>query len=468
MAGGASEWIQAHAAMAWSNIARNASWLQTAANNWILKPLEIPVDSTDSATPLLFLISLVLGLIAYLIGNVDSLLNRSSFAAFYSGRLRSAYLGATNKRRHSNDVPLDQDDPNDEITLGAYYGCALAPIHLINVTINETTSRSSRVIQRDRKGKSMTIAPSGYLYPPRSPAEPVAILRRKDAEDLPLSSWMAISGAAFTTGAGHHTSLGTSMLATLANMRLGYWWMRGQEASSWPLRGPRRLVQAYLLRELRASYEGTGGRRWYLSDGGHYENTGAYELIRRRIPFIIASDNGADPFYEFGDLVNLMRKVRIDFGTEIEFLDEPELESVFGESPLRDVFGSLDEIRKSGKQATRAEGDPTTRQPKAGPYATLARIRYPELGGAAASTGTLLLIKPRITGRELPDLIQYRDMNAAFPQQPTTNQLFDEAQWESYYLLGQLIGDTIFKRDRFTADIGPAAWRPWNLEPLPS
>lgn len=483
MAGGASQWMEEHTRTAWGNIGERAPWLRDGADRWVLRPLGIPINSPDSATLLLLLVTLKFTLIAYLIGNVDSLLNRSSFSTFYSGRLRSAYLGATNLRRHrlienqakstgSQDeiaVPLDRDDPNDEITLASYYRKAVkAPIHLINVTINETTSKSSRVIQRDRKGKSMTVAPSGYLYSPRSPADPLAILRREDAEDLPLSSWMAISGAAFTTGAGHHTSLGTAMLATLTNMRLGYWWNMSNRPTKWPLRGAKRLVQTYLLRELRASYEGTGASRWYLSDGGHYENTGAYELIRRRIPFIIASDNGADPYYEFGDLVNLIRKARIDFSTEIEFLDGPELDFLFVDSPLRDVFGSLDEIRKSGKQATRAADDPGTRQPKAGPYATLARVLYPRLGVETAATGTLLWIKPRITGRELPDLVQYRDVNAAFPQQPTTNQFFDEAQWESYYRLGQLIGDMIFKKDRFPQEPGLPRWNPWDLEPLPT
>ncbi|HEX8644486.1 MAG TPA: hypothetical protein VF702_11305 [Allosphingosinicella sp.] len=482
VAGGASHWIERNTFDAWKAIADRAPAAFDLAQAWVLKPLDIPIDSSESAAVLLLLVTIKVGVIAYLLGNVDSLLNRSSMATFYSGRLRSAYLGATNRRRqrhseksgtgashHSAPVPLDHDDPNDEITLRVYYSPAvLAPIHLINVTINETTSSSSRVIQRDRKGKSMTVAPSGYLFPPRSPAEPLALISRDQAEDLPLSSWMSISGAAFTTGAGHHTSLGTSMLATVANVRLGYWWNKSCQTERWGLRRPSRLVQTYLLRELRASYEGTSGDRWYLSDGGHYENTGVYELVRRRVPFIIASDNGADPLYEFGDLVNLMRKARIDFGTEIEFLDEEELNDLFPEAGLRDVFGSLNAIRLSGRQESRSRTDVESDAAKAGPYATLARIRYPKRDGEAAMTGTLLLIKPRITGRELPDLVQYSDANSPFPQQPTTNQFFDEAQWESYFRLGQLIGDTIFKKDRFSQKDAPSRWVPWNLEPLPS
>ena len=236
------------------------------------------------------------------------------------------------------------------------------------------------------------------------------------------------------------------MMASLTNMRLGYWWER-KRPRFWRIRPPSKLVQSYLLREMRATYEGTSADRWYLSDGGHYENTGVYELVRRRVPFIIASDNGADRYYEFTDVVNLIRKLRIDFEAEVEFLDDGELDGLFGSTPLREVFGTLEEIRMHGAEAMRAPSTASP-QPRAGPYATLARIRYHAMGESTPPS-TLLLIKPRIAGKELPDLLQYREVNAAFPQQPTTNQFFDEAQWESYYRLGQLIGDMVFDKDRF-------------------
>lgn len=461
MASGATKWIQINTSDAWENLAERAPWIVGVAKSWVLDPLALDQYSRAGANVLVALIGLKVAVVAYLIGNIDSLLNRSSFSAFYSGRLRTAYLGATNTHRQlSAEKSVDQDDIEDDITLAGYYHPqVLAPIHLINVTINETTSKTSRVVQRDRKGKSMTVAPDGYIYPPGGPGDDVSLIPRGRAEDLPLSSWMAISGAAFTTGAGHHTSLGTAMLASLTNLRLGYWWWSNAEQLKWRLRRPSRTVQAYLMRELRASFDGTHPDRWYLSDGGHYENTGVYELVRRRVPFIIASDNGADRFYEFADLVNLIRKIRIDFGAEIEFLNKHQLNAVLGpKGPLRDAFGTLDQIRTSGKEETKAEA--RGEDPNAGPYATLAWIEYKSDNPVTRST--LLLIKPRITGRELPDLIQYRDANAAFPQQPTTNQFFDEAQWESYYRLGQLIGDQIFLRRSARA----GEWAPHDLTPL--
>jgi hypothetical protein len=49
-------------------------------------------------------------------------------------------------------------------------------------------------------------------------------------EPLSLGRWVAISGAAFSTGTGYRTSLGLSLLAGLANIRLGYWWNSATDA----------------------------------------------------------------------------------------------------------------------------------------------------------------------------------------------------------------------------------------------
>lgn len=496
MAGGVSRWVLDGPVVAWENLREDAAWLVNSVERTPLGPL-ITTNKAASGEILLLLLASFVALVSYLLGNVDAFLNRSSFSAFYGARLRTAYLGATNPARWTSpsgesaappppetDAPgdgngkaqalpeaprqIEDDHLDDEIALVNYYAdSVLAPIHLVNVTVNETTSKSSRVVQRDRKGKLMTVTPYGYLYPEGAPSEGLSVLKHDEAETLPLSSWMAISGAAFTTGAGHHTSLGTAMLACLGNVRLGYWWWRKPSVrSQWHFRSPRNLVQFYLMRELRASYEGTEAERWYLSDGGHYENTGIYELVRRRVPLIIASDNGADRHYEFADLVNLIRKIRIDFGAEIRFLDQMELDHLFHGTPLHEAFGTLEVIRESGKAEIESEKSRDD-VPAAGPYATLARISYPASGGAPEQTSTLLLIKPRIAGRELPDLIQYRATNAAFPQQPTTNQFFDEAQWESYYRLGQLIGDRVFDQSWLRSRTKRPGWEPWTLEPLP-
>jgi hypothetical protein len=75
-----------------------------------------------------------------------------------------------------------------------------------------------------------------------------------------------------------------------------------------------------LLREVWADFKADPDKDWFLSDGGHFENTGVHALLAEKTEFIVVADCGADPDYRFGDLENLVRKARIDFGAEIVFL----------------------------------------------------------------------------------------------------------------------------------------------------
>ena len=55
-----------------------------------------------------------------------------------------------------------------------------------------------------------------------------------------------------------------------------------------------------------------------MSDGGHIENLGIYELLRRRCKFVIAIDGEADPQRSFGGLLTLTQLAKIDLGVTIE------------------------------------------------------------------------------------------------------------------------------------------------------
>ncbi|KQN71869.1 hypothetical protein ASE91_03970 [Sphingomonas sp. Leaf62] len=384
--------------------------------------------------------------VATCIGLSFGFLNISSFSGFYAGRLRRAYLGASNPHRVSSQKPSNRDDPGDDIAPPDYYAMGSgAPLHLINVTIAETHGKGSPLVQRDRKGRPMTLSPAGYLVPtigekrvrigfetdPAAQGVAAASPPRRTGSDLPLSTWVAISGAAFSTALGSYTSMGFSLLAGLANLRLGYWWEPFPQNAA---RRPSQWTQRYLVREFLARFGGIFHHRWYLTDGGHFENTGVYELVRRRVPLIVACDNAADPDYDFGDIMNLTRKLRIDFDAELEFLPRAELDKLLGVgTPVRSVFGELSDL-------VRFHAGSSSR----GPYAALARITVPDRPGKPAYIGTMILIKPRLGGLELADLLDYNRIDATFPQQTTRDQFFDEAQWESYYRLGMMIADLVF------------------------
>ena len=482
----AAGFLFALAALAfWGNLAHHLSWTR------------IELDETKDLPHLrpwfhwaLLAAVLFVGLAAMTRGFV----NLSSLASFYADRLCRAYLGAGNPQRlglpraeqhdgkRKDALAVQTSDAADDVDVETYYGKVDgAPIHLINVTVNETHGKGPATVQRDRHGLNMVLSPEGMSFSeePRSracviglPAMLVgaeaetkdAAARRDDffdridkpGQSLPLSTWIGISGAAFTTGLGSQTNLAKSVLAFLANVRLGYWWKARPRGH--------RFVPSYvsLYREMTASFPGTAKPLWYLSDGGHFENTGVYELVRRRLPLIVVSDNGCDPEYGFEDVANLVRKCRIDFNAQITFLSEDDLDDRFDAEAcpaLRACFG--------GPSAFARPKDATMEQSHA--FAMLGKIEY---GPAHAedttpnSIGTLLVIKPRLTRDGPSDLLRYLYDNPQFPQQSTLDQSFDEAQWESYYELGRRIAMRLFDADLGGKPGEGADWSPARMEPL--
>ena len=417
-------------------------------------------------------------------GNTYAFLNGSSIASLYAARLTRAYLGASNRERVDDGqgratTEMLESDFVDLRRYSPHEGGG--PLHIINMTLNETVGGRSQIEERDRKGMNFALGPAGVSVaarhhalwkgaaaephppvlrdhlracaPPAGQAEAGAaasgfeVFPARDGdgnvalfwpEMLDLGRWIAVSGAAASTALGSMTSLGLSLLCGLLNVRLGHWWHSGvdpqvrrkdRSAAPGALRALgmtfSRLfpVQAHLLQELLARFPGTASRSWYLTDGGHFENTAVYELIRRRLKVIIVLDNGADPTTKLGDVAGLVRKARVDFETEVEFEDTP---ATGGEA-----IGSLAELGFT--TGPRTAGGVRC-------YAARARILYPD-----GSRGKLLVVKAGVIGDDEPvDVLNYRATNPTFPQQSTVDQFFDEAQWESYRRLGTFIGDRLF------------------------
>lgn len=370
-------------------------------------------------------------------------LNYSSLHGFYRARLVRSYLGASNPSRfaqkealgaikafdpnpeHVKDV--EDVDPGDDLPMWQYaphrHG---GPIHLVNTCLNETTDPRGGLFNRDRQGRILTVGPNGLIRVGLHNWQRL----NNDASSLTLGSWMAISGAAVSSGLGAMTRGGVSAFAMFAGARLGYWW--DSAAIKEQTVRPRKFVPklTLLLRETLGIFGGTGSRDWYLTDGGHFENTGAYPLLAERASVIVIADCGADPSYRFGDLENLVRKARIDLGAEIEFLrpstlsDEIVAEHEVTESTiaLQTNFGSLDDLASDERIACFA----------------LARVKYrvPIAEGAAY----LVLVKPNLCAGLPVDLFNFKAEHPLFPQQGTADQQFDEAQWESYFQLGSVLG----------------------------
>jgi hypothetical protein len=388
----------------------------------------------------LFLAVLVIGLVT---GRSFAFLNLTTIQALYASRLTRAFLGASNPKRSdigaSRWSSISDTHPKDNLTLDDYYGAAgFAPQHIVNATLNETVSPVAPLVQRDRHGRPVALTPAHYGIDGQWHLR--AGLEGADVpEVMPIGSWIAISGAAFSTGAGRGTSLGKALLLGLSDVRLGYWWNAGRLAApaSDGLHRLRRWItlrfqtQAYLLAELLARYRGACAPYWFLSDGGHFENTAIYELLRRRVGLIVATDSGADPNYEQDDVANMMRLTRIDFGCEFIRIDEERVAQSTG--VLRTLSGCV----WSRERPNRGDGSDRQCMSLYWVYrGTDSREALESgLGGSA-----LIVLKPRIVADAPADVRQYAFANQEFPQQSTADQFFDEQQWESYRKLGELIG----------------------------
>jgi hypothetical protein len=215
---------------------------------------------------------------------------------------------------------------------------------------------------------------------------------------------MAISGAAVSPNQGYNSSPLIGFLLMLFNVRLG-WWLGSPKTSAYPLEGPR-LSLSPALRELAG--DTTDDSQWiYLSDGGHFENLGLYEMVRRRCRAIVVSDAGCDPTCSFEDLGNAVRKIYIDFGVSIEF--------------------------------ERLEIQPRQTPPAPGLRFAIGTIKYP----GSTRLGWLLYLKPTYQGTERADVRSYATGHPTFPHESTTDQWFSESQLESYRALGASITEYI-------------------------
>jgi hypothetical protein len=321
-------------------------------------------------------------------------INTFSLQGMYRARLVRAYLGASNPRRDAS--AFTGFGRGDDITMADLAG-ARRPLHVVNATLNLVGER--RLAWQQRKAESFTISPmhcgSRDNYRPSS----------RYGGGITLGTAVAISGAAASPNMGYHSSPVVGFIMTLFNARLGSWLGNpgAPGAHTWTLAGPR-FASSMLVRE--ALGRTTDKRPYvYLSDGGHFENLGVYEMVRRRCRTIVVIDGGCDPDRQFADLGNALRKIRIDFRIPIEFDDR---------------FAKA--LRAGSRRCA------------------VGVIRYSEVDGPVTD-GTIIYVKPMLLGNEPPDVASYAATHPTFPHQSTANQWFDESQTESYRMLGLLTVD---------------------------
>ncbi len=207
--------------------------------------------------------------------------------------------------------------------------------------------------------------------------------------------------------------LAIAFLLTLFNVRLGWWLGNPGRAgqNTYRLRNPRSSLRTLLAEMFGMTND--AHPYVYLSDGGHFENLGLYEMVLRRCRNIVVIDAGSDEKYVFEDLGNAVRKIRIDLGIPITIKD-------------MDIY-------------------PRNKPGKSQKYCAIGDIHYSRVDGAGTD-GKLLYVKPAFYGGLEPrDVYNYAQTSPTFPHETTGDQWFSESQFESYralgyFALGEIVG----------------------------
>ena len=372
----------------------------------------LPVWLQVVTTAALFVLATVTG---YLINT-----NRFSLHYYWRNRIVRAYLGASNPAR---DDPRNKSKVANSFTEFAESdGILMSEItakklyHVVNIALN--LAGGEKLEWQDRKCESFTMSPlhcGSYWLGYRWSKDYARGTQKKDNPDptgISLGTAVAISGAAASPNMGYMmTSSIARFLMALFNVRLGFWLGNpglkgGGDQPTFKRDSPTQSVRPIVAEALgmtnaRSPYV-------YLSDGGHFENLGLYEMVLRRCRLIVVSDASTDTTYAFESLAMAIRQIRVDFGVPIDMQ-----KMSFGNAPDPDHnYCAIGKIRYSCvDKSSDAEED-------------------------SAYDGHLVYLKPALIGDEPRDILNYHQANPTFPEETIVDQWFSESQFESYRMLG--------------------------------
>ncbi len=369
--------------------------------------------------PIAFVLALVIGLLFSYFFDI----NIFGLNEFYRNRLVRCYLGASRWAPGlRNPNPFTKFDFEDDLDLSRFRTAGptpgptadmdqqedadfpyRGPLPLVNCTLN--LGGSSDLALNTRHSSSFTLTPlrCGCDRPEVGYA-PTCSTNGSFAGGVMLGQAVSISGAAVSSNMGYNTSPLVAFLLTMFNVRLG-WWFPNPGKAAWDSTGLKSSLY-YLVMELLGIAD---DKRLFLntSDGGHFENLGIYELVRRRCRLIIACDAECDEYLQFGGLGNVIRICETDFGATIHI----DVKSI--------------------------------RPQKDGP--SLAHCAIGEIKYSSGDIGHLIYLKASMTGDEDTSIAQYRSSHPSFPHETTADQFFSEDQFESYRKLGLHVVRASFK-----------------------
>lgn len=240
------------------------------------------------------------------------------------------------------------------------------------------------------------------------------------AANLDAATLVAASGAAVAPNMGRYTNQTSRLALALMNLRLGLWLPN-------PLvRAPRKPAGGRIRSRLSTRWHQPGPlttwrealgnlsirhRYIFVSDGGHWDNSGVVELLRRRCRIIFAVDASIDE-YRLANLLRMIALARSELGVEFE------------------ADGSLLKSRAPVEKI---------------------RFSYPE-DTVDSPANYLILLRTHISPEMPGDIVALATGRSVFPRHSTLNQFLLARDVDAYIALGRWL----FQRGLGSADLLPS------------
>jgi hypothetical protein len=226
-------------------------------------------------------------------------------------------------------------------------------------------------------------------------------------KQITLATAVAISAAAVSTQSGGKVPAWASVALVGLNAHLGVWLANPRLASD-----RRRFIRQWSFAPLDALREMLHTNteedpRVFVSDGGHDDNLGLAALIERGCRLVVAVDASADPVWKFGDLEQLLTRLRThgyDVESKIDGMRPGSLGPTLESRIPAQAVGEVRIVAPDGRRTL---------------------VVYLKSCVTRAALGVL-------SGRAQA----YVQKHPRFPQESTVDQWFEEAQFDAYVAVG--------------------------------
>lgn len=258
------------------------------------------------------------------------------------------------------------------------------------------------------------------------------------ARDMTVLSAVAMSSAAVSPSMGKFTKRPLRFLLAITGVRLGVWVPNPQWFERWRSKGGLRVIDRPRVFYLAKELFGLGSVHdpfLYVTDGGHFENLGLVELLRRGCTQIYCFHASGERDFSFGTLGEAIAIARADLQLDID----------------------IDPSGMTPKEGGEARGPAQLcRSDHA-----VGTVRY-----AGGTEGVLVYAKVSVTADSPFETQAYWRKNREFPHDPTFDQLYDDEKFEAYWSLGRFTGRRVVDAMRGARERGvPAPRTPSEVPP---